>query len=162
MTAQPAVSLPVAVIMARKLVRGTGWSVPSWRAVGVVAGEHLAGGRSQGELIRTQGEEEHFLWGGFVLDFYRDAAQTYWENLTGENPALFVVCHERENGELRPVSVTLDQHLASATIEGSDRVFAAPIPAEIYCELERFVVEHYAPKRIFKRKRKNWSAESDS
>ena len=44
MTASPRVSLPVAVIMGRRMVSRGRWSVPSWRVVGVVAGKNLPGG----------------------------------------------------------------------------------------------------------------------
>ena len=40
----PKIRLPVAAVLARKLVQRARWTVPSWRAVGVVAGERLARG----------------------------------------------------------------------------------------------------------------------
>ncbi|MGB5623383.1 MAG: DUF3305 domain-containing protein [Gammaproteobacteria bacterium] len=151
------VSLPVSVILARKMVSRGAWSVPSYRAVGVVAGDSLASIDAKGSLVREMDDERHYLWGGLKLELFRDSAGSYWTNLVGDEPALYVICHEREGGDLEPVLVTADPDEASATIEGSDPVFAASIPPEIYLGIEQFVVEHYKPTPPRKRKRKNWS-----
>ena len=157
----PKIRLPVAAVLARKLVQRARWSVPSWRAVGVVAGERLAAAGAAGELIQTAEGEDYFLWGGLELELFRDGAETYWENLTGDNPALFIVCHETETGGLKPVTVTADPHEAFAGAETNKRVFSAQIPPEIYGIIERFVVEHHSPRPIRTRKRKNWTVESE-
>lgn len=162
MTAMPRLSIPVAVILGRRVVARSGWSVPSWRAVGVVAGDMLPGPEARGVLVHSGDDEEHFLWGGFSLDLYRDAADSYWSNLMGRQPVLFVLCVEREDGSLKPVSVTADMHEASSGHEGDDRVFSAPMPPEVYLRVERFVVEHHVPQEPKKRKRTDWSAEKPS
>jgi hypothetical protein len=41
MTVGPRISLPVAVVMARRTVTGKRWQVPNWRVAGVVAGESV-------------------------------------------------------------------------------------------------------------------------
>ena len=158
MTAAPRVSLPVAVIMGRRVVSRSGWSVPSWRVVGVVAGENLPGRDARAVPIRSDGDEEQFLWGGLRLELYRDASESYWVNLIGQQPALFVLCIEAEDGSLEPQFVTADPHEAGSGVEGNDRVFSAPIPPEVYPFLERFVVEHHVPQEKHKRKRTDWSA----
>lgn len=162
MTAGPRVSLPVAVVMARKIVTGKGWQIPSWRVVGVVAGAELAVRQARGTSIREDADEEHFLWGGLNLELFRDAAGSYWANLTGRQPALFVLCGEDEQGRLVPRSVTADQYEASSGVEVSDRVFAAPIPPEVYHHLEEFVVAHHRPEEKRRRKRSDWSAHEES
>ena len=68
MTTRPLVSLPVAVVMARRTVKGKGWHVPSWRVAGLVAGANIAEPAARGTPIRTDGDEEQFLWGGMQLD----------------------------------------------------------------------------------------------
>ncbi len=162
MTAGPRVSLPVAVVMARKTVTGKGWQIPSWRVVGVIAGAELAVQQARGTSIRQDETEEHFLWGGFNLELFRDAAASYWANLTGRQPSLFVLCNEDEQGRLVPKSVTADQDEASSGVEVNDRVFAAPIPPEVYQHLEAFVIEHHLPEEKRKRKRADWSAHEES
>jgi len=157
MTAGPRVSLPVAVVMGRRMVAGRGWAVPSWRVVGVVAGAGLPGREAQGALVHHDAEEEHFLWGGLRLELYRDAAESYWVNLTGAQPSLFVLCTELDDS-LVPRQVTADQNEACSGVEGDDRVFAAAIPPEVYRRLEAFVIEHHMPREKRKRKRVDWSA----
>lgn len=154
----PRLSIPVAVIMGKRMVGRAQWCVPSWRVVGVVAGENLPRGEARATPIRSDGDEEQFLWGGLRLDLYRDAAESYWTNLMGLKPALFVLCNENEDGVLEPQSVTADLHEAGSGVEGEDRVFSAPIPPEVYRHLERFVVEHNVPQEKRKRKRADWSA----
>jgi Protein of unknown function (DUF3305) len=67
------VSLPVAVVMGRRVVTGKRWQVPSWHVVGVVSGAELPAQQARGTPIHSDGDEEHFLWGGFRLELYRDA-----------------------------------------------------------------------------------------
>jgi hypothetical protein len=155
----PRLSIPVAVILGRRMVGRSRWSVPSWRVVGVVAGEHLPGRDSRGAPVRNDGEEEQFLWGGLRLELYRDAAESYWGNLTGQQPSLFVLCVEAEDGSLQPEWVTADANEAGSGVEGNDRVFAAAIPPEVYQQLERFVVEHHVPREKRKRTRTDWGAD---
>jgi hypothetical protein len=152
----------VAVIMQRTQVRRGRWSVPSWRAVSVVAGDHLVGKGAGQTPIYEDDDDAQFLWSGFSLDLYRDQAEEYWYNLTGDSPSLFVICHESPNGELTPFRVAADQDAASGCLESDDQAFAVPIPPEIYRRLERFVVENYVPKKPKKRRRKNWSPEQET
>ena len=146
----------VAVIMERTQIKRGLWSVPSWRAVSVVAGEHVAGkgGRSP---IYERDDEAQYLWSGLSLALYRDLAEEYWYNLTGDNPSLFVVCHESPDGELTPFEVTANSDVATTCLESDDQVFAVPIPPELYQQLEKFIVAHFVPQERKKRKRKNWS-----
>jgi len=162
MTATPRLSLPVAVILGRRTVARSGWSVPSWRVVGVVAGDNLPGRDAQAEPVHSGDDEEHLLWGGLSLDLYRDASESYWSNLMGKQPVLFVLCVDQEDGSLKPLSVTADMHEASSANEGNDRVFSAPMPPEVYLHVERFVIEHHVPQERQKRKRTDWTADKPS
>lgn len=162
MTTRPRVSLPVAVVMGRRVVTGKGWQVPSWQVTGVVAGAELAAQQARGAPIRSDDGEDHFLWGGLVLELFRDAAGSYWANLTGQQPSLFVLCQEDEQGRLVPQAVTADHDEAGSAVEVDERVFAAPIPPEIYHHIEAFVVEHHVPQEKHRRKRADWSAHEES
>ncbi len=154
------VHIPVAVVLEKKLVQGKGWCVPQWNVVGVVAGEHSAGDIS--EPVPVRDEDDRYLWGGYRLNLYLDCCESYWHNLTGELPSLFVVCTETEDGVLQPLIVTADGLEASASTEGDDKVFRAPIPPDIYLRIEKFVVENYVPRQRKKRKRRNWTESEQS
>ena len=150
----------VAVVMQRTEVRRGQWSVPSWSAVSVVAGDNLVGKDSGRSPIYARDGEAQFLWSGLTLVLHRDLAEDYWYNLTGENPSLYVICHESPEGELTPFRVTADHDSAAVCLESDDQVFAVAIPPEIYQHLEQFVVKHFVPRERQKRKRKNWSETS--
>ena len=162
MSAGPRVSLPVAVVMARKTVAGKAWNVPSWRVVGVVSGATLPGREAQGTLLRSDDGEAQFLWGGLKVDLFRDAAASYWANLTGTQPALFILCSEDADGRMVPRAVTADQDEACSAVEVDDRVFSAPMPPEVYQHVEAFVIAHHVPEEKQKRKRTDWSAPGES
>jgi hypothetical protein len=163
MSTAPRVSVPVAVVMARREVTGAaGWRVASWAVVGVVSGAELSVQQARGVPIHSEGGEEQFLWGGLQLELYRDAAASYWANLTAHQPALFVLCSEDESGRLVPKSVTADQDEASSGVEVDDRVFRADIPPELYQRLEAFVIEHHMPEEKRRRKRSDWSQQEES
>jgi hypothetical protein len=162
MTAVPRLVIPTAVIMGRRMVHRSGWTAPSWRVVGLVAGDEVPDGGTRGVSVHRDEDEEHFLWGGFRLELYRDATEAYWSNLVGQQPSLFVLCEEKEDRSLVPRFVTADMHEASSATEGQYQVFATAIPPEVYRQLEHFVVEHHVPEQKHKRKRADWTADEPS
>lgn len=162
MSSGPRLSLPVAVVMTRREVVGKGWRVPSWQVVGVVSGADLSVHEARGLPVHSEGGEEQFLWGGLRLELYRDAAASYWANLTAPQPSLFVLCSEDAEGRLVPKSVTADQDEASSGVEVDDRVFRAAIPPEVYQHLEAFVIEHHVPEEKQRRRRADWSAKDET
>jgi len=143
--------------MERAQIKRGPWSVPSWRAVSVVAGEHVVGKGNGCTPIFESEDEAQYLWSGLSLALHRDLAEEYWYNLTGDNPSLYVICHETPDGEVTPFQVTADHDSATVCRESDDQVFAEPIPPEIYQQLEKFIVAHFVPQERKKRKRKNWS-----
>jgi hypothetical protein len=143
--------------MERAQIRRGRWSVPSWRAVSVVAGEHVVSKGNGRSPIYENEDGAQYLWSGLPLLLHRDLAEEYWYNLTSDNPSLFVICHESPDGELTPFRVTADHDSATVCLESDDQVFAVSIPPEIWQYLEKFVVAHFTPKERKKRKRKNWT-----
>ncbi len=143
--------------MERAQIRRGPWSVPSWRAVSVLAGEHVGDKGSGRSKIHETDDKAQFMWSGLALTLHRDLAEEYWYNLTGDNPSLYVICHETPDGELNPFQVTADHDSATVCLESDDQVFAVPIPPELYQALEKFVVAHFVPQERKKRKRKNWT-----
>jgi hypothetical protein len=155
------VSIPVAVVMERREVVQGPWRVTDWMAVAILPGEHLARQGARKVPMRTGGGDDQYLWSGIMLNLYRDSAESYWYNLTGENASLYVVCHESPDGELEPALVTANHDEAVAGQEVDCRVFSTPIPPGIYQAIERFVLDYYVPEAPRKRKRKNWSDERE-
>ena len=52
------------------------------------------------------------------------------------------------------VSLSFDE--AHAYLEGDDTVYAVDIPPELYRWTESFVLTHYCPQQMKKRKRRDW------
>lgn len=159
MRMQPLVSIPVAAVLARKEISRARWSLVNWEPVAVLAGERFAAGSSRRELLHEGDGAARYLWDGLRLELYRDAAETYWFNLTGASPALFIICSEDGSHELTPVAVTADHAESTSAVEADCKVFAVPIPPEILGQIEEFVMTHFKPDPPRKRRRKDWSGE---
>jgi hypothetical protein len=158
MSATPVARFPIAIMMSRKLIQRSGWSLPCWEALGVVSGAQFADEKRGRELVHEADGEQNFLYRGFELRLFRDAAETYWYNLTGERPSLFVICL-KEGEELVPSFVTPDHGAAQAAVESDGAAFAVAIPPDIHTEIERVVMQYYRPEPPRKRKQHDWRKE---
>ncbi len=112
-----------------------------------------------------------FAWTGFEVTLYKDACERYWHALIGDKPLVYVVCRDDTDETdgasndaltMQPVTLTIDYDDASAAAETDSPVLSAPIPAELYRYMERFVLTHYTPQEFKKRKRRNWSEQEGS
>ena len=92
---------------------------------------------------------------------YRDGAESYWHNLVGQHPSLFVICRADGKGEIAPFAVTADYDEAGAHMEADDTVFAVPIPPEIHRWIEEYVIANCHPTPPVKRQRKRWTEAAD-
>jgi len=164
--------IPAMVILERRMISRSFWSLPSWYLHTVAVGEHLIAGDAlstgKGSAAGQSDKGDLFAWTGFDVMLYKDACERYWHALIGDKPLVYVVCRdEADEAEscsanalnLRPVVVTLDYDDASAAAETDSPVLSAPVPAELYRYMERFVLAHYQPTEFKKRKRRNWSGE---
>lgn len=152
---------PVSAIMQRDRIRHARWLAVRWRLMGFVAGARVHDGEPRSSLAHEDESCRLYLWSGFNLRLHRDSAERYWHNLVARQPSLFLICHERPDGEPRPFGVTADPDEASAHMEADDKVYSAALPPEIYRWLETYVVENYRPAPPGKRRRFNWQQESE-
>jgi Protein of unknown function (DUF3305) len=159
----PSSRYAVSVIMERREVQHGRWLLPEWEAVGVIAGANApAASAEQRTVIRADAARQQYLWGGFVVELFKDGAENYWYNLIGETPSVYIVCRRdlEKDEELIPIMVTVDCGEADMHAEADDEVFAVAMPPEVYRWLEEYVVKNYVPRERKKRKRKNWVEES--
>jgi hypothetical protein len=153
---------PVSVIVERRPANDAApWARPQWGVVGVVAGEQLSAGEEGPVLVHSHDGCDQFLHKGYAVRLYRDSAESYWYNLVGRSPSLFVVCRENDDGDLEPFLVTANYDEAGAYMEADGIVHSTPVPPEIYQWLERYVVENFQPAERKKRKREKWFEESE-
>jgi hypothetical protein len=154
-------SIPVAVVLERKVNPDSRWGYPTWRAHAVIAGEGIArpGGDS---VIDLDNETRRTIHTGFTLDLYKDGSEGYWYNLLSDEPCLFVICEgDYSATEIQPMHVTANQDEANGHLESEDIVLPVPMPAEITALLERYVISHYRPEARRKRKRRDWLEDSE-
>ncbi|MEM6985735.1 MAG: DUF3305 domain-containing protein [Pseudomonadota bacterium] len=152
----------VVALMRRIPVTGNRWIDERWAFEGcapdpaghcdALSADCVVGDSAAGEAL--------WRWRGLTLELHRDAAEDYWFNLSGDAPRVYLVARSGQDNAPEPVLVTLDHGEAGAYGEADDEVFSAPVPAELYHRIERFVLAHYTPRAHHKRKRKNWSEPS--
>jgi hypothetical protein len=165
-------SLPVTVLLERRMITRSFWSLPSWYLHTVAVGEGVSASEFLNVPAVPSGSTEQgdlFAWSGFKVTLYKDACERYWHALIGDKPLVYVVCRDdaededsaRSDISVSPVMVTIDYDEASACAETDSLVLSSEIPPELYRYMESFVLQHYKPKEFKKRKRRNW-AEEDS
>lgn len=151
---------PVSVIMERREKQRGPWRYVDWKATGVLVGGHLQKRYPEKSLLHEDKECQRYLWTNFVIELFKDGAESYWNNLMASKPSLFVVCRDDvETEDLEPFLVTANYDEIIGYLEVEDKVFSLPIPPEIYQWLERYVVNNYKPPQRRKRKRTKWEDE---
>jgi hypothetical protein len=154
-------SFPVSVILQSHEARQGPWTFPRWRVVGVIAGGNIRQAEKEYRIIHSADDgHEQYLWSGYAVKLYKDSVESYWHNLVGAHPSLFVICREHEETGLAPLTVSANYDDANACMEVDGTVLTSPIPPEIYQWLERYVVENYVPQEPKKRQRANWTEEN--
>ncbi len=148
----------VSVILERRRRTHKQWSYTEWKATGVVPAQADSG--EYRTLIHSDKECDRYLCGPMPVCLYKDGGESYWTNLMGKQPSLFVVCRQDEDdADVEPFIVTFNYDEIIGSMEVDDQVFSFPIPDEMYDWVEEFVVTHYKPQEQKKRKRKNWTKE---
>ena len=166
-TARKSLRIPVSVVLERRIARVGPWSQVQWEAVAAVAGEAVVSERGKATLVHEDDESRRYLWPGLAVELFPDGCESYWYNLLSDRPSLFVVCFEGDEdeegeAELIPAIVTASQDEANAHLESDDPVYSVPMPEKIVEWVERYVVENYQPEVKKKRKREDWTRESEN
>jgi hypothetical protein len=148
--------IAVSAILERRQGQRGRWSFREWRLVGMVAGQAASGQAPECTLIHSDEHCRRYLWSGLSLVLYRDAAESYWYNLVGKNPSLYLICGARADHELAPLLVSANYDEAAAHMETDSKVFSAPLPPQVYRWLESYVMDNYVPREPERRRRENW------
>jgi hypothetical protein len=146
--------IPLAVITAREPVTDNKWISERWRVVGVVAGSSQDRGKLARTVLRSAPDGEQYLWTGLVLRLRPSEADSYYYNLIGQNPSLYIYCHQESTGEPCPRSITAEYIDALAHGETGNDTHSVPMPPDVYRCIEHYVLEHYVPEEP-KMKRKH-------
>ncbi|OGI61426.1 MAG: hypothetical protein A2W18_03410 [Candidatus Muproteobacteria bacterium RBG_16_60_9] len=146
--------IALSVITAREPVANNRWIDERWRVVGVVAVQADAPRNIQRTLLRYGPDGEQYLWTGFTLYLRPNEADSYYYNIIGQNPSLYIYCHNDDNGEPCPRSITAEYIDAMAHSETGNATFSVPMPPEVYRAIEQYVLAHFVPEKP-KMKRKH-------
>ena len=132
------------------------WMPRTWQVIGVVAdGDQSVPGEVS---LSAEGEDGMRIYRGLQVHLHPDEAESYYHNLTVDQPRCFVVTRDDDAGEQAPFLVTLSYDEANAYLEGDDQVHAVDLAPELYRWVEGYVLSHYLPAQRKKRKRTNWKA----
>ncbi|AZQ12664.1 MULTISPECIES: DUF3305 domain-containing protein [Shewanella] len=77
-----------------------------------------------------------------LLELYLDERASYRLNLDMDNPMLYVVCDELEDGAWVPMAISADQNVAAGCLEGDTPVLNMPMPEAVACWIEAFITRH--------------------
>ena len=148
-------SFPLVVILKRTPARSR-WQPYTWTVSSVLVHSGTDQSSVHGVQMRSGADGDEFLWSGLTVTLYRDEAESYYHNIMAEQPALYVVTRNNNQGEPEPFTVTASFDEAHAYMEGEENAHSVALPAELYAWIERFVLTHYVPEKRKKRKRQNW------
>ncbi len=162
--------LPVSVLVERRLASNGRWSQYQWQCIEVLCGHEGAAGERGCTLVGENpgGGVSRYVWSGLNIELFKDGCESYWYNLLSGEPYLFVICFQdqvltddEDPQALEPVLVTPNQDEANAHMESEDLVFSVPMPERVIEWVEGFVMDYYVPVIKKKRKRRNWTEESE-
>lgn len=148
----------VRVLMRRGESRQGRWTQPRWEVLAVLPDPEPPAELTR-QTVHETAEHVDFEWRGLSVPLFRDAAESYWYNLVGQDPSLFVICRPGEDLDLEPFAVSANYDEAGAYMETDESVFRATLPPSFGPRLEEFVMNHYRPEAPRKRRRRNWVAE---
>lgn len=158
---RPVEHWPVRVLMRRSEVACGAWSYPRWEVAGILPDPQAPAGR----CWRIVHETEAYMdveWRGLAVLLFRDAAASYWHNLVGRAPSLFVICRPGADLDLEPFAVSADCEDAGTHMDADDEVLSTPLPQAFGPQLENFVMQHYRPEPPDSRGRQARSEESEA
>ncbi len=132
------------------------WAKVSWSLLGTVPGLS----DSQINEVTEQGGELHII-ADLSLELHVKHCDSYYINLTSQQPKVYFGCQQQED-DLKPILMTVDFDEAAALMETGETVLDAPLPESLCLWLERFVLEHYQPEKLKKRRRTEWHQKQGS
>jgi hypothetical protein len=149
-------AFPVSLVLEYRCSDASPWSRGQWQVVAALAGQPGASRRGDAVPMHKDEAVERVLCSGYRLTLHRDDAESYYCNLMGERPSLFVVCGEDSGDRPQPTLVTASYGEAASYSETDESVHAVALPPELYRWIETYVLEHYVPEKRRKRKRDDW------
>jgi len=112
-------SIQATVILERRIISRSYWSVPSWYLHTVAIGEHLrAAVSTEAKTCAPAGASDKgdlFAWSGFDVILYKDACERYWHSLIGDKPLVYVGAQCAHSRRSLPIHGGVCTHALQAT-----------------------------------------------
>ncbi|MGD8568632.1 MAG: DUF3305 domain-containing protein [Gammaproteobacteria bacterium] len=99
---------------------------------------------------------EHFIWPGLTLSLYRDGLTSYFQNLSSDQPYLFVLCRDDDDqSALEPFLVSADFADAEAHMETEGTVLTVPLNFPFDKRIADYVLQNrpYLEKQAYEGKK---------
>ncbi|OQX11137.1 MAG: hypothetical protein BWK73_18450 [Thiothrix lacustris] len=141
-------ALPIAAIL-EKRPSISRWADAYWTATGVIVGERS---EPNATLLHTSNGIAQYLYPGLTARLHLDECESYYHNLKAPYPSGYIVASLAADGTPTPYHFTLSFDEANSYLQGSAQVYPVPLPPELYCWVEAYVLEHYAPELRKKRR----------
>lgn len=120
------VSYPVSIVMRREYRQYGQWQLPHWDLVELMP-QHTTAGMDKAQPLPGEADDQ-MIWSGFWLDLFRDGLQSYYQNLMGKQPSLFVLCRDDDvDTGLAPTMVSANFADAEAHMETDGIVLSTPL-----------------------------------
>lgn len=139
---------PVTAVLLRKPSQNR-WLKISWQLLGFLPG------LDESTLQQAASEGELMYLTHLQFELHKLHCDAYYHNLMSGKPKAYLICSQ-ENDTLAPILATVDFDEAASFMETDEVVLDAPLPDALCVWLEHFVVAHYQPKRLKKRRRHKW------
>lgn len=131
------VSYPVSIVMQREYRQYGQWQLPHWDLVALLP-QHSSEVSQQLQGDQDQG---HMIWSGFWLELFRDGLQSYYQNLMGKQPSLFVLCRDDDDdSDLAPTMISANFADAEAHMETDGIVLSTPLVAPFSNWLAEYIL----------------------
>lgn len=135
-------SMPIAVLMQRRVVKHRWAEDEAWSAVGVVP--------DRGDLPRVKElsrtpERDYYLVSGLELELYPDENEGYYENCVAPESKVFVLWRMLD-GRAMPVRASVSYVEGTRMFDSGENADGVTMPAEVYTWLATYLRQHYQPK----------------
>ncbi|MFK3737028.1 DUF3305 domain-containing protein [Massilia sp. TN1-12] len=135
-------SMPIAVLMQRRVVRTRWTEDEAWSAVGIVPDRGNLGDVQ--ELSRSP-ERDYYLVPGLELELYPDENEGYYENCMAPESKVFVLWR-MQDGRAMPVRASVSYVEGTRMFDSGENADGVDMPAEVYAWLAAYLREHYQPQ----------------
>lgn len=137
-------SYPVSVVLSRCWRQQGQWQFPHWDVVELLPRHtHMQSNETDYARVQTDKGDEQYVWSEMWLDLFRDGLQSYYQNLIGKQPSLFVLCRDdHPDTGIAPVSVSANFADAEAHMETDGIVLSTPLVAPFSKWLADYVLQN--------------------